>query len=219
MQAQAEALAKKALKSFRRRVILTVGEVAELIDSTIHTARRRLKHWGAINSYNHNGRYYTLADVPEFDPNGLWSYRGVFFSRYGNLKQTVVELLRRSEAGLDARELRSVLGVDPRSFLSALAKHPQIRREKSHGRFVYYCADPAVYEKQRQRRWASDTKGRQPTPPEAVAILVEKIKRPELSNEALSQRLKKQNLSVPPQMIENFFLRHGLAVKKTPRSV
>jgi hypothetical protein len=219
MQAEADPLAKNALKSFRRRMILTVGEVADLIDSTIHTARRRLKRWGAVNSYNHNGRYYALPDVPQFDPNGLWHYRGVFFSRYGNLKQTVVELVRRSRAGLDAREIRSLLGVEPRSFLSAFASHPHIRREKSRGRFVYYCADPAVHQKQRQRRWALNTKGRLPAPAEAVAILVEKIKRPELSNEALSKRLKKQNLYVPPQIIENFFLRHGLAVKKTPRSV
>lgn len=219
MSSQADAWAKKALKSFRRRMILTVGEVADLIDSTIHTARRRLKQWGALTSYNHNGRYYVLADVPEFDANGIWHYRGVSFSRYGNLKQTVIELVRRSPAGLDAGEMRSALGVDPRSFLSAFAGHPQMRREKSRGRFVYYGANPAVYEKQRQRRWALNAQGRQPAPAEAVAILVEKIKRPKLSNEALSQRLKKQNLSVPPQIIENLFRHHGLAVKKTPHSI
>jgi hypothetical protein len=61
--------------------------------------------------------------------------------------------------------------------------------------------------------------GRQPTPAESVAILVEKIKRPALSNQAISQRLKKQNLSVPPQVIENLFIRHDLAVKKTPRLI
>lgn len=220
MNSQADAaLANRALKSFRRRMILTVGEVADLIDSTIHTARRRLKQWGAMTSYNHNGRYYTLPDVPEFDLNGVWHYRGVSFSRYGNLKQTVIELVRCAQAGLDAAEMRSALGVDPRSFLSAFAADPRISREKSRGRFVYYCADPAVYEKQRQRRWALNTKGRQPSPAEAVAILVEKIKRPKLSNEALSQRLKKQNLSVPPQIIDNLFRHHGLAVKKTPHSI
>jgi hypothetical protein len=216
---RSDASIKKARATFRKRMILTLAEVAELIDGTIHTARRRLQQWGVINSYNHNGRYYALADVPEFDAHGLWRCRGVFFSRYGNLKQTVVELVRRSPAGLDAGELRSLLAVDPRSFLSALAKHPQMKREKSRGRFVYYGADPDLHQKQRERRWAWNAMGRQPTPSEAVAILVEKIKRPALSNEAISRRLKKQNLSVPPQVIENLFIRHDLAVKKTPRSV
>lgn len=208
----------RARKAFRRRKIMTLGEVAELIHSSIHTARRRLKTWQARNSYNHNGRYYTLPDVPAFDVKGLWRWRGVFFSQYGNLKQTVIELVRRSQAGLDAGEMRLLLGLDPRSFLSAFANHPRLRREKAQGRFVYYCADPSVYAEQQQRRGLS-AKGRQPTPFEAIAILVEKIKHPALSNEALSLRLRKQKLSVEPETIDNLFVRHGLAVKKTPRSV
>ena len=218
MNLKSRARIEKARKAFRREMILTLAEVADLIHSSIYTARRRLKEWQAFTSYNQNGRYYALPDVPTFDANGLWQRRGVYFSRYGNLKQTVVELVRRSPAGLDAGELRSLLGLDPRSFLSAFAKHPQLKREKTRGRFVYYCSDPALYSKQRQRRWALNTKGRQPTPSEAVAILVEKIKHPSLSTEALSRQLRKQNMSVTPEIIQNLFLRHDLTLKKTPHS-
>ncbi|MFH1756040.1 MAG: hypothetical protein ABIA59_10110 [Candidatus Latescibacterota bacterium] len=209
----------RALKAFRRRKVMTLGEVAELVHSSIHTARRRLKEWRARTSYNQNGRYYALPEVPEFDADGLWHWRGVFFSRYGNLKQTVVELIRRSSAGLDAGEMGSLLGLDPRSFLSSFADHPQIKREKAQGRFVYYCADRSVYSGQQHRRGVLSAQGRQPTAFEAIAILVEKIKHPALSNEALSQRLRKQKLSVEPETIENLFVRHGLAVKKTLRSI
>jgi hypothetical protein len=44
-----------------------------------------LQEWQAHNSYNQNGRYYTLPDVPEYDANGLWCWCGVFFSRAGTL--------------------------------------------------------------------------------------------------------------------------------------
>ena len=219
MSRETKARIEKARKAFRRKMILTLAEVADLIDSSIYTARRRLNEWGALTSYNQNGRYYALPDVPAFDGDGLWHWRGVFFSRYGNLKQTVVELIRRSLAGLDAGEMGSLLGLDPRSFLSSFADHPQIKREKSQGRFVYYCADRSVYAGQQQRRSALSAEGRQPTAFEAIAVLVEKIKHPALSNEALSQRLKKQKLSVAPETIKNLFVRHGLAVKKTPRSI
>ena len=218
MKQTPSAVSAKALKAFRRRKVIKLGEVAELIHSSIHTARRRLKKWRAHTSYNQNGRYYALPDVPEFDADGLWHWRGVFFSRYGNLK-TVLELIRRSSAGLDAGEMGSLLGLDPRSFLSSFADHPQIKREKVQARFVYYCADRSVHSAQQQRRSALSAEGRQPTAFEAIAILVEKIKHPALSNEALSRRLKKQKLSVEPETIENLFARHGLAVKKTPRSV
>lgn len=219
MKRSPSAVSGRALKAFRRRKVMTLEEVAELVDSSIHTARRRLKEWRAHTSYNQNGRYYALPDVPAFDGDGLWHWRGVFFSRYGNLKQTVVELIRRSSAGVDAGEIGSLLGLDPRSFLSSFADHPQIKREKAQGRFVYYCADRSVYSEQQQRRSALSAQGRQPTPFEAIAILVEKIKHPTLSNETLSQRLRKQKLSVEPETIENLFAHHGLAVKKTPRSV
>ena len=82
--------AERARKAFGRRKIMTLVEVAKFIRSSIHTARRRLRQWQAANSYNHNGRYYTLPEVPEFDGNGLWHWRGVFFSQYGNLKQKVL---------------------------------------------------------------------------------------------------------------------------------
>jgi hypothetical protein len=218
MSRSADRAEDKARKTFRRQKVLMLGEVAELIDSSIHTARRRLKQWRAYTSYNQNGRYYTLPEVPEFDAYGLWHWHGVFFSQHGTLKQTVVELIHRSHAGLDAGEMHSLLGIAPRSFLSAFADHPQLKREKTRGRFVYYCADPSVYAAQKQRRDALISKGRQPTSSEAIAILVEKIKHPALSNETLSRRLRKQKLFVEPEIIGNLFVRHDLAGKKTPRS-
>lgn len=219
MSRESEVRIEKARKAFRRQMILTLPEAADLIGGSIHTARRRLKEWGVLTSYNKNGRYYVLPDVPAFDTNGLWRQRGVFFSQYGTLKQTVVELVHRSQAGLDASDLRSLLGLDPRSFLSAFAKHPQLRREKIRGRFVYFCADEAVAGQQRQRRRALNAIGRQPTPSEAVAILVEKIKHPALSYEELARRLRKQNVSVEPEIIQDLFSRHGLTLKKTAHSV
>jgi len=117
MRRSDDEMAKRARDAFGRCRIMTLDQVAAFIKSSIHTARRRLKQWRACHSYNHNGRYYTLPHVPEFDVNGLWRWRGAFFSQSGNLKQSVIELVHRSPAGLDASELRTLLGLDPvRSF-------------------------------------------------------------------------------------------------------
>lgn len=206
----------RALKTFRRRKVLTLAEVAGLIRRTVHTARRRLKAWRVRRSYNKNGRYYTLPDVPEFDAHGLWRWRGILFSQYGNLTQTVIELIRRSEAGLEAVEVGERLGLDPRSFLSPFADQPLLRREKTQGRFVYYAADSDLYSQQRQCRALRSPTTREPSELEAVAILVEKIKHPAFSVEALCRRLRRRKLSVEPEMIRSLFARHGLAVKKMP---
>lgn len=209
----------RALNTFRRRKMLTLGEVAELIGRTIHTARRRLKAWKTSRSYNKNGRYYALPDVPAFDANGLWRWGGVFFSRYGNLTQTLIESIERSEAGLGASELGERLGLDPRSFLSAFAHHPRLRREKRLGRFVYYAADAKIYSRQHQCRSTIPPATRDPSESEIVAILVEQIKHPQLSAEALSRRLRGKKRRIEPDAIRRLFARHGLALKKTPRSV
>jgi len=109
---------------------MMLGEMAELVHSSIHTARRRLKEWRAHTSYNQNGCYYALPDVPEFDADRLWHWRGVFFSRNGSLKQTVVELIRRSSAGLDAGEMSSLLGLDLCFFLYLPTIHKSSERRR-----------------------------------------------------------------------------------------
>ena len=55
---------------------------------------------------------------------------------------------------------------------------------------------------------------RLPSEFEAIAILVEKIKHPPLSLEELTDKLKGKNLNIEPEVIENLFLHHGLAIKK-----
>jgi hypothetical protein len=205
------------MRGFHRRKILTLGEVAQLIQRSVHTARRTLKGWKAHTSYNHNGRYYTLPDVPEFDANGLWRWRKVCFSRYGTLRQTLIALVRRSDAGLNAAEIGDLLGLDPRSFLSAFANDPQLRRAKTRGCFVYYDADPDGGSAQQQRRSTMSSPSRLPTDAEAITILVEKIKHPAWSVEALSRRLRAQHVRAEPELIANLLSSQGLAGKKTPR--
>jgi hypothetical protein len=90
------------------------------------TARRRLKAWRAYTSYNRNGRYYTLPEIAQFDDMGLWRHQGAFFSKHGNLKQTLVHLVVHSVQGLSGAEFGEILGLQPRSFLSHFRDHPAI---------------------------------------------------------------------------------------------
>ncbi len=209
----------KGLKYFRIKKVVTLAELTVHLHCSPRTVQRRLADWQAITSYNRNGSYYTLPDIAAFDANGLWRYSGAFFSRFGNLPETFVQLVSNSEAGLTAADAGGLLGLRPSSFLWALREHPALKREKHKGLYVYYSSAPAGYKKQREQRRLMRRGSRLPVDFEAVAILVEKIKCPSLSNEALSQRLRKQRLSIEPEIIENLFVKHDLTVKKTPRLV
>lgn len=206
-------------KFLRIRKVVTLAELALHLNCSRRTVQRRLADWHAIRSYNRNGSYYTLPDIPAFDAHGLWRYRGVFFSKFGNLPETFAELVARSPAGLTASEVGELLGLRPSSFLWSLRDHQALSRQKHMGRYLYLSSSPARNRAQRRQRELMSGAGRLPTDAEAVAILMETIKHPDLDHEALSRRLEKQKVFVEPAVIDGFFLRHNLTVKKTPHSI
>ena len=71
------------LKRFHRIKVLTIEQLVDLLKTSVITARRHLKKWETYTSFNHNGRYYTLPRIPQFDNNGIWKYQTILFSKYG----------------------------------------------------------------------------------------------------------------------------------------
>ncbi len=205
------------LEVFRKEKVMSLKQLADLLSCSERTVQRYLKKWRTYTSYNQNGRYYVLPDIPRFDDNGVWRYHGIFFSRHGNLKQTLIAVVNHSPAGLTVAEAGAVVGVSLRSFLAQSHNIQPLRREKSTGRFVYFSQDQALFSQQKQNRQEDDSRLkllRLPTETEAVIILVERIKHPELSVEQLSARLYKKAHRIKADVIHNLFEHHGL-LKKT----
>lgn len=202
------------LKRFSRIKVVTIEELVGLLQSSVMTARRRLKKWKALTSFNQNGRYYTLPGIPQFDDHGLWKYQAVLFSRYGNLKQTIIELIRRSEAGLSAREVAHLVAIPSNS---SIFSHVQtgIMREKQQGHFVYFSDDPKTYQKQKSAFDRPKAARGFPSAEEAVLILVHYIKHPHSGVEELSESVARQGRRIEPSVIQRFLEQHDL-VKKTP---
>ena len=198
--------------------IMTIDDLSTLLNSSVKTAGRRLKLQEAYTSYNENARYYTFPGIPNFDVHGLWSYNQVRFSRYGNLKQTIIHVIQQSQCGLDAAELADMLGMPVRSVLTSLQKHSDLKREKIQGRFVYFSAIEKDYTNQKDNRSAMTRSIQLPSDIEAIAILLETIKKPQLSVEELSLALRDKNYRISPQSIQNLFSYHALTIKKMPDS-
>ena len=208
---------KDVLKRFRQKKILTIEQLVSLLQFSLITARRRLKKWKCYTSFNKNGRYYTLPDIPEFDKNGIWKYQTILFSKYGNLKQTVIHIIEQSKTGLSAREISKIVDLPSNSsFFSQLQNLTGIRREKYQGRFIYFSEDPALYGKQRHEltsyqevavKFISDS--------EAVVILVHFIRHPNISIEELSDKVTQQGKKIKPSLIKYFLESHDL-LKKIP---
>ena len=203
------------IRSFKKEKVVTVAQLASWLSCSIVTARRRLKAWRAYTSYNRNGRCYTLPEIAKFDDTGLWRHQGAFFSKHGNLKQTLIHLVTHSVQGLSGAELGEILGLQPRSFLSHFRDHPAIYRENLMGRWIWFAADPKTREQQMQARLAQGVakESRMPSDIEAVMILVDLIGHPDSSLEQIARRLKSKELDIDVATIRQLLDYHGLPKK------
>lgn len=206
---------KNVLKRFRQKKVITIDQLVDLLQSSAITARRRLKKWKTYTSFNNNGRYYTLPDIPNFDRNGIWKYQTILFSRYGNLKQTIIQLVTQSGAGLSAKEIADIVELPSNSsFFSKLPNFAGIKRERHQGRYIYFSDTPLLYEKQSQA-FTLYNEGEYilPSDAEAVVILVQLIKNPDISIEELSDRVAQQGKKIESSVIKSFLESYDLLKK------
>lgn len=208
---------KCILQKFRRYKIITIKELVQLFQCSVITVRRRLKKWKAYTSINKNGRYYTLPHIPVFDANGLWRYQSVLFSKHGNLKQTIIWLIRQSQTGLSAGEIARIVDLAPSSsFFAQIKNTAGISREKHRGRFVYFSDNVQSAHRQKHKRILRRTGSIDvPTDAEAVVILVELIKHPGIDIEHLVAKVQEKGKDLDSTIIRKFLESHNL-LKKIP---
>lgn len=208
--------AASLLRRWRRKKVITLAEIKQELQSSVRTIRRRLQVWGALASFNHNSRFYTLPDLPQFDEQGLWFHREIGFSSHGHLPQTIVALVLQSPGGLSAAELGQRLRLDPRSFLWQFHQHPSLQREKVQGAYVYFAADPVLAIRQKAARSAAALPVPLPSAEESIAVLVQAIQHPDHSPEQLAAALHSAYPHLSAASIVALFAHHQLTLKKTP---
>jgi hypothetical protein len=208
---------KVAQRYLEKIKVFNVGELASILTCSIPNARLKLKQWQTYTSYNQNGKYYTLPEIPEFDDHGLWRYKNVAFSKHGNLKKTIIHLVSVAPAGLSGRQLGELLGLSPQSFLHHFRECPGIHREKHDGVFVYFSDNDKVHEKQVRQRSSLIRRSSIVTlsDSEAVMILVAIIRHHGIAAEDISilPEIKKSKIKLVD--IQGFMEHHGL-LKKMP---
>jgi hypothetical protein len=207
---------KNALLAFRKKKTFTVENVVSRLGCSIPTVRLKLRQWRALTSYNQSGQYYALPEVPRFDENGLWWFKGAYFSKFGTLKNTVVHLVSASSAGLTGDQIGELVGLRPRSFLHHFREAKGIHREKHQGVYVYFSDECARYEVQRNARLEAIAKSEDLNDADAVVVLVALINHTDVELETLALLPEVRTKGISAAAIESLLERHGL--KKTLRS-
>ena len=138
---------------FSANKIATLDQLKEALGNPARaTLFRKLTQLEYLSSYSHRGKFYTLFSIARFTKLGLWSYRSVWFSRFGNLLQTAQILVEQSEAGYSATELKDILHVKTKHALAQLVRCETLQRKKFDSIYIYLSTDSAVAHKQEKVR-------------------------------------------------------------------
>lgn len=205
----------------QRRRVVELRDLCDMVGTQSRmTVFRRLREVGYRTSYSHRGRYYTLAETPDFDEWGLWFHGKVGFSRAGTLKETTAVQVEQAPDGRTHAELSHLLRVRVHNTLLDLVRQERVGREPYQGSFLYVSADPGRAAQQVERRQElSATLAeilRVATDEEVVEILVEALRAaPEVPEPLLvAQRLVARGLRLEPHHVEQVYEEHALVPGK-----
>src|SRR5438093_12264851 len=126
------------MRPLQERKTATMEDLKQALGTSADaTVSRKLADLDYRTSYSHRGRYYTLDELARFDELGLWSFRQVWFSRFGTLVSTVEAVVVSAEAGYDAAELEGLLHVEAKQAALKLVRAGRLTRQEVAGRYVY----------------------------------------------------------------------------------
>ena len=146
----------QALKRFfDKHKIANLDQLREALGNPARcTVFRKLSDLHYLSSYSHRGKYYTLKSIARFTNQGLWNFRSVWFSRFGNLLQTSEALVNHSDAGYSAAELKDIVQVKTKHALTQLVRDGRLQRETVDSVYVYMSAQKDVASRQIKARKA-----------------------------------------------------------------
>jgi hypothetical protein len=193
--------------------------VLEEMQKSLNSASRAtvFRHLMKVNyrrSYNHNGKYYTKHDLIRYDKHGIFSYKGIHFSRDGNLVSTITRLVCESSAGQTQRELQELLKVRVQTSLAAMVHDKKLTRAKVAGHFIYLYPDSKCHKSQlikrreiiEERRFSIEAV----TDAVVIEVLLILIRYPGSKAGEVARRLKGHSPPITMQHVRVVFDRYNL---------
>jgi hypothetical protein len=208
----------KVIEYLRRHKVLQTQNLAHHFHYSKRTIFRRLESYEYLTSYNKNGSGITLKDIPEFNTMGLWKYEGFMFSKFGTLKNTVPQVVEKSEAGLSAGELQHILQVQVYHHVSLCVYNGTIFRDTTWRYPIYYSIKISQREKQQKARKLLIEESTHPSVPpiskdKIIKMLVIAVKYHIKSVEKLMLRLESEGIKVSEKDVMWVFEKYEIEKK------
>jgi hypothetical protein len=212
-------------KLFDKKKVLTLVDICLKFDCAPITARKYLKDFDYLSSYNQNSQFYTLSKFAKFDELGIWRYKEKLFTKYRTLENLIVSLIDRSVKGYSSKEIESIVKVKVWVGLGKLTKRKKVRKVQFGGECFYFTSKgdskSKIQLKRRFRKkeidisqyenWETVERLRQ-----TILILLEIIRKHPQSNGQLCGLIAKRYPEISSTQVNDIIREHGLSLKKKP---
>ena len=144
--------AKEILQVLEDNIALRTDELLKIIGCAPRTLYVKLQDYEYISSINQKRNFITLSTTPEYDENGLWEHRGAVFSKWGNVKETIVHLVNSSTMGLTPGQISNLLKTIVTPQLLDCLKEKRTIRVRFGRNQVYFSSDRSISKSQIEKR-------------------------------------------------------------------
>lgn len=140
-------------KVFEQKPIYCSEFLKQHFDCSYQCIWENLTKVGYYSSFTHNSKYYTLADIPEFNDNDIWFHSDPVIGEIGFTKQKtacnlILWLINSSQTGLTERNLTDIMKIRICNQLNGLVKQSKIQKVKLDHKSYYFSIDKNQYRQQ-----------------------------------------------------------------------
>lgn len=210
-------IAASIRKLLQSNIVMSLRQIQDKIaDRSRSSLFRDLKKLNLVTSYTDAGQFHALKPTVRFDTNGLWFFEQTGFSKWGTLKNTVVQIVSNSPSGMTQRELKNLLHIKVQNTLTHLIPAKILQRHLLPGSvYVYLSLEQTKAQAQLQKRLVINEAGPQAMMPAEnliIEILLEQIRFPnsQLEPKALSNSLKTRGIYIEDDRIAYVFAYYDL---------
>jgi hypothetical protein len=199
----------------------TIDNMLNRCNCSLRTMRRKIKVHGLICSYNKNSAFYTVPNLVKFNRYGIWHHDSASFSKWGNLYETIIQLIDQSEMGFTSGELKSVLKIRVYDPLRVLSEKKQIEKKEIDSKNVYVSTKADLRQAQIIKRKLSVKQDsfKLPEPDVIIAILLELLLGKLPTPRKICNKLMKKGITITAITIEKVIDYYQLKKKLSIKSV
>ncbi len=136
----------------RMHKVIKIKQLIEELNCSAWTLFNKLKVYGYHTSYNFNGQYITLKEIPVFDENGIWKYGQVGFSKWTNVEESISHIVNKSPKGLTPIEITEILQIRTHNQLLKCRKKGLVVSMRYGRNQVYFSPDKSISKLQIKKR-------------------------------------------------------------------